>query len=757
MGITFNWLPIWAEISFHILFLILFSFRYRNIYGFGALVICLLGYVQTEIRLDRINENYKTATALNDSPITVTGVVDEVVVQEKGFRFRVKSPVIAFDTLYIEFPFIFIFAEANQEISVGMKITTMGNFYKIQGSRNPGDFDYKSFYGRKGIYGRIYSDESELITIDSFELTPIQTVQKWIRRIFKEKVGNEFGLLTALILGDKTSVDPEIRENFTNTGVIHVLAVSGLHVGYVLIILLIIAKLFHLPWGWDRMLIIMGLIFFCLLTGGKPSVIRASLMAGIYLITPITNREGNLWNTIFLSGLILLLFDPLYIMDLGFIFSYAAVASIIIFYKLIQDILPEKIKVNAIQSKPIQFIYGLFLVSLSAQIGTLPITAYYFGRIPIISLVANVIIVPVIGILVAIGFCILFFGWIPILGNWIGESAWLITKAISWVADIFAQVPFAFIEVDRFNLINIMIYFIVLSMVFLSLMNKYRKYAIFSGLLIGSTFIWKIAISAQNLNVIYMDVGQGDAILVTLPNKKTLMIDGGQRFGRKDYGELVVKPVLKYFEINQINWLVMTHPHSDHIGGLVSVGESVPIDTAFYTGLDYNSWVYKTVMVKLAEDSASIVQPFPGQVLSLTKDCYLMFFTPDSNFVKHSRNINNTSIVMKLVYGGTSFLFTGDLELEGEAQILQYNAALKSDVLKVGHHGSKTSSSEYFLERVLPKIAVVSVGYKNKFRHPNKDVMKRISRYTENIHRTDQLGALWLRSDGTNIWEVNWK
>jgi competence protein ComEC len=294
-------------------------------------------------------------------------------------------------------------------------------------------------------------------------------------------------------------------------------------------------------------------------------------------------------------------------------------------------------------------------------------------------------------------------------------------------------------------------------MVFLSLMNKYRKYAIFSGLLIGSTFIWKIAISTQNLNVIYMDVGQGDAILVTLPNKKTLMIDGGQRFGRKDYGELVVKPVLKYFEINQINWLVMTHPHSDHIGGLVSVGESVPIDTAFYTGLDYNSWVYKTVMVKLAEDSASIVQPFPGQVLSLTKDCYLMFFTPDSNFVKHSRNVNNTSIVMKLVYGGTSFLFTGDLELEGEAQILQYNAALKSDVLKVGHHGSKTSSSEYFLERVLPKIAVVSVGYKNKFRHPNKDVMKRISRYTENIHRTDQLGALWLRSDGTNIWEVNWK
>ena len=121
------------------------------------------------------------------------------------------------------------------------------------------------------------------------------------------------------------------------------------------------------------------------------------------------------------------------------------------------------------------------------------------------------------------------------------------------------------------------------------------------------------------------------------------------------------------------------------------------------------------------------------------------------------RNVNKASIVMKLFYGSTSYLFNGDLEMEGEAQIIQFNEALKSDVLKVGHHGSKTSSSDYFLQRVLPKIAVVSVGYKNKFRHPNKDVMNRISQYAETIHRTDQSGALWLQSDGSKIWEVHWK
>lgn len=757
LGIYFSWLPVWMVIPLYIISLLLFVFWRRNVYVLAAIVLCLLGYVNTEIRRDGIDDNYRTAFALNDSRISVTGLVDQIVERENGYRFRLSNPLVKFDTISIDFPSILLFAETNQDISVGMKVTTVGQYFQIRGPRNPGEFDFKSFYGRKGIFGRIYTDETDIITIESFDITKIQTVQQWIRKVFKEKVGEPFGLLTALILGDKTSVDPEIREDFTNTGVIHVLAVSGLHVGYVLIILMVMAKIFRLPWGWDRLLIIIGLIFFCFLTGGKPSVIRASLMAGIYMMTPITNREGNLWNTIFLSAFILLLYDPLYIKELGFIFSYAAVASIIIFYQLIQDILPDRMRVNTIQSKPFKFIFGLFLVSFSAQIGTLPITAFYFGRIPIISLIANIIIVPVIGILVAVGFCILFFGWIPFIGDWIGESAWFITKSISWIADMFAHVPYAVIEVNQFSMINILTYFIGLGMIFLFLMNKYRKYAIYPGLLIGSIFIWKIAISSQYLNIIYMDVGQGDAILVKLPNKQTLLIDGGQRFGSKDNGELVVKPMLKHFNIDRINYLVMTHPHSDHIGGLISVSESVPVDTAFDTYLDYDSWAYKSLMEQLTEDSTVIIHPTPGQVISVSQDCYLTFFTPDTNFLKLTRNVNNASIVMKLFYGSTSYLFTGDLEMEGEAQIIQFNEALKSDVLKVGHHGSKTSSSDYFLQRVLPKIAVVSVGYKNKFRHPNKDVMNRISQYAETIHRTDQSGALWLQSDGFKIWEVHWK
>ncbi len=757
LGIFASWLPGWVVTLLIVGSLTFMLLRWRHLYYIGFLVLFLFGYSQTEIRKSGIDKNFKAAKALNDSNVSVSGTVQEIVDREKGQRILLANPHIELDTLEILFPSILLFTESPTGIERGMDISTSGQFYAIQGPRNPGEFDFKSFYGRKGIYGRCYADEDARVEINAFYVNLVQRTQAWIKNLFFEKVGSEYGLLSALILGDKTSVDPEIRENFADTGVIHVLAVSGLHVGYVLIILMVIAKLFRLPWGWDRLLIVIGLCFFCFLTGGKPSVIRASLMAGIYILTPIVNRRGNLWNTIFFSAFLILVFDPLYILDLGFIFSYTAVLSIVTFYTLIQNILPEQLNVGAVKSKPIQFLYGLFLVSLSAQIGTLPITAYYFNRIPIISLAANVVIVPIIGILVAIGFCILFFGWIPILGELIGQSAWFITQFISWIANYFSKVPFAFIEVHQFGLFGILIYVISLCGVFLYFIPKFKKYSLFPGLTLTALLVWETGTSNKCLDVIYLDVGQGDAILVRLPNKKTMLIDGGQKFGNRDYGSLVVNPVMNYMGVDRIDWLVMTHPHSDHIGGLITVADSFPVDTVFDSYLDYDSWVYQEIKSKLSAASAFYCQPIPGEVRHLDQNLYLEFFTPDSNFIKRNSVTNNASIVMKLVFGKTSFLFTGDMELEGEHELVQFEAALKSDILKVGHHGSKTSSSEMFIQWVNPEIAVVSVGYKNKFRHPSNDVLERISQYAEKIHRTDQSGALWLRSNGSEIWEVNWK
>ena len=301
-----------------------------------------------------------------------------------------------------------------------------------------------------------------------------------------------------------------------------------------------------------------------------------------------------------------------------------------------------------------------------------------------------------------------------------------------------------------------MYFFLLITILFL-LMPKFRKYSLIGGLTIIAMMTWKIGASWAFLDVIYLDVGQGDAILVRTPENKTLLIDGGQRFGKRDYGTQVVNPVFNHLGIQGINWLVMTHPHSDHIGGLISVTQSFKVDTTFDTYLDYESWTYRQLRQQLDEQNTVLIRPSPGDLRNIEQNVKMAFFAPDSNFTRENRIVNNSSIVMKLIYGKTSFLFTGDMELDGEYELGRYENALNAKVLKVGHHGSKTSSSAQFIEKVKPEIAIVSVGYKNKFRHPSNDVLERLNQYAKQIHRTDQSGALWLRSNGTEIWEVEWR
>jgi competence protein ComEC len=216
-------------------------------------------------------------------------------------------------------------------------------------------------------------------------------------------------------------------------------------------------------------------------------------------------------------------------------------------------------------------------------------------------------------------------------------------------------------------------------------------------------------------------------------------------------------PVLNYFDIKQLNWTVMSHPHADHIGGLVSVVEEIHTDTLWDSYADYDSWTYNHLLDRYSNAGTEIITPNSGDILVISPLESIHILAPDSSFVKQSHNINNASIVFKLTVGETSLLFTGDIEKEGDERLLNFGEYLKTDVLKVAHHGSITSTSNALLKFISPVIAVVSVGEGNKFSHPSAGVMDRFSSQGITIHRTDHKGALWLQMDGHNIWEKNWK
>ena len=725
-----------------------------TIFVFGILV-CLLSFGAHRMQTTLILQNrYKSvANEFHDNIVAYQGDIAEIKQTKKGFKYRLHL----FDFQNID---IWLYQKTRLNCDISDTLIGQGEFQRISPARNPGEFDFQSFYNRRNIYGWIFPDKNEHVTIlknNHFHFGRfISEIQEKIRTHFNEHApGDAGGLLSALILGDKSDVAPDIRDSFVNTGVIHVLAVSGLHVGYVLIVLLLIKNMFRLPWGLDRIVVILGLIIFVILTGGKASVIRASIMAGLYVMAPVFNRSANIWNIIGGAALGILCFRPMDLFDLGFQLSFLAVGSIIFFYNWFETVLPDKLKVSKISHKALQFIWGLFLVSLAAQVGTLPLTSYVFGKLPLIALIANVLIVPLIGVLVGIGFFLLFLGWIPGMGFVLGNSAWLISKIITFFTHTFSMFSFSTININ-FSLFLVVIYFLVLgSMVFLFDKRK-RKYGLYIIIIVLNISVWKWSFNDRKLDVIFLDVGQGDAAIVRLPNKKVMLIDTGPRSRYEDMGKDVVLPLLNHLGINKLDWVVMTHPHSDHIGGLVSIVNEIEIDTLWDTFIPYTSRTYQTIIDFADSNGIIINRPRSGETKRLSENVYLLVLAPDSLFAVTERNVNNASIVFKLVYGETSILFTGDLEHEGDELLIPYQQLLKSDVLKVAHHGSITSSTDAFLDLVNPALSVISVGWKNKFRHPSPIVLERFRSREIDVHRTDLNGALWIQSDGKNIKEVKW-
>ena len=571
------------------------------------------------------------------------------------------------------------------------------------------------------------------------------------------------GIARALILGEGAAVQRDLNEAIRNAGVSHVLAVSGMHVTLLVGALVLLVRWLWLRsplalyWEARRAAAALGVVLAPLiarLCGASPSAVRAAWTSTLmYLVVAVGLRPSALA----VSALVVAAHAvnaPRDALHPGFVLSVLATAALLTHARP-----PQAGLTHGGARSPGGPVQAALRESLRAWLATAPFLILCFGQTSLVSLLANVALIPIGTALV------------PLAALHVGATQLGLASLLP-SGPAFALISAAFVEAARFcasldpglsvpPLAPSQLVAVVVVAGTLMLDVSWRARGIVVALATGVVALseWSLrhALSARELRITFLDVGQGDAALLETGDGHAALIDaGGSVGGGPDPGLLAVVPMLRARRIARLDWVVLSHPHPDHYGGLAAVLAAVPVGALWDTGqaaaeaLDEGGAV--TQLLALATKHGARVHR-PGELCARAHSlgsARVQVLAPCPSF-DLGRGPNDNSFVLRVTHGTRSFLFTGDVEHEGELDLALHPAALRSDVLKVGHHGSRTSSNEPFLRAVAPSLAVISAGRANRFGHPHPEVLERLTQHTRQILRTDQVGGVEVLSDGSHL------
>jgi competence protein ComEC len=647
----------------------------------------------------------------------------------------------------------------------GVRVKVTGELDPLPFQRNPGEFDYGKYLELNDVNGIVTTPTIYSVRVNS-SVPPLSfavmvaDAQKYLFHIFDAlHPAEQANFLKGIVWGNRSDISDEVKQSFIDTGTIHILAVSGSNVAFVTLAIYSLLGFFHLSKRNIIGITIVALIVYMFITGSSASVVRATIMAIVILIGTVIERRTDIYNTLAIAALALILWNPNNLFDVGFQLSFSAVLSIVYFYPPLKQLI-QKIPERYEEIKFIEPVLELFAVSLAAQIGTIPFTAYYFGRFSFISLLANIPVVPLSGLNTFVGFIevIVFpishkLAWVCAAVN--DVLVWLLLNFVKAAA----SVPFAVVEVGGLSVLVVFTYYCIVIGLFDTNRHRGWRIIIFSVLVFLNILVFQKILNAQNhkLTLVMLDVGQGDALFLQSPQNKYMMIDCGPITKHSDAGKMTIVPFLKRQGIKKLNYVLITHPHDDHYGGFESLIASVKIETVLVSyGVD--KLLHPPPFLHVL-DSAHIPVKYvgAGSIVSLEDDMRIYVLCPSQQAIPE-HNFNDASIVSKVVYGNSRILLTGDAEIPIDQQLVsRYHTFLASDILKAGHHGSITSTSEELLSAIHPSMALISVGVRNKFNHPSLVVLGRLAKRHITIHRTDKEGATVLQSDGMTWQTIAWR
>lgn len=668
--------------------------------------------------------------------------------------------------------------EGKEPVFIGNSIQFTGTVSLFSEATNPGQFNAKSYY------------QSQKIDFSMFQITILQNdnkkdeLKEWLfsfRSMLHEKLGQIGGshasVLCAMLLGEKSQMDSEIKELYQKNGISHILVISGLHfsmLGMCLYELLRKAKASFLAAGSASVAV---LFLYGCMTGFGTSAVRAFIMFAISVGASAAGRGYDLPSALGAAVLWILADNPYALFQPGFLLSVGAILGIILILPAVEKLLfmdCRQIKNELVKNKKIENeswkraakracirkikATGILLLEgacsgISIQLATIPVLLCTFYECSPYSILLNCLVLPLLPVVVLGSLSALFagFAWLPFAKALMLPSLWVL-DFYEWLCRMAGKLPGSTVITGALKWHMVVLYYLALG-IFCVFLRKKERQAICARVMTGMLFLVLACVlffykDRRGLLVTMLDVGQGQSVYIR--NKTAdILYDGGST-DVSQVGKYRIIPFLKASGVSRLELAVVSHMDADHYNGIIELLEdgSIPVDCLMLSKLDEPDESYLK-LIKLAKQKGAEIK------LLNAKDSFqigeLSFFVLHPSMHYKTNSINDTSLTMRMEYEEMSMLFTGDIEEKGEMQVLKEELAKPVDFLQVAHHGSKSSSTEAFLEAVSPQIAWISCGKKNRYGHPHEEILERLKGFGIQTFRTDECGAITIERKAQKI------
>ena len=721
-------------------FLVFFFLRRRSVRPLfcGLLLVFALGLSYGELRESLRPEDPFEGT---EEAVLCGEVAEDPVTTESSCRFRFEVAEVDGVPLARK---VAVTALISKELSVeyGDVLELKGSFLSSE-VLNPGGFDGGAYQRQHDLYGTfstLYTGEVQ--KTDHHAGNPLLRFAYALKHRFERGLSylppDQAALIRGIFFGDTSGLDTESADVLTKSGIRHCFAVSGLHVGYILLFLNGLGGLFRLGRKGHFLTVFSGLFLYAAMTGFSPSVLRASVMCLMSLGAGVFGREKNSFNGLGAAAILLLLWDPDMLLQSGFQLSFIAMFSILFFMPWLERCIPRSFPGK-----------GAILVTVAAQMGMIPVLAYMFHVVSLVSFLISTVCCLIVGGMVLLCFAALLLSLLhPFLGAVFLIPCGLLGKAVLTAAAFFADLPFAYLYKGDFGLVWLILIYALLGLIVCLPPLRSRR-GLSAGLVIVlfAVFLLPVSDRRDDLEITFLAVGEGDAIYIHTPEGEDIMIDAGDAKGG-DVAYYTIRPFLLSRGVDDLERVILSHNDDDHSGAVPYLAENFPV--AEYVLASAAEDTYADLLALAAEENTEVTWVKRGDRIDLGGGASLEVLWPEETAEGED---NELSMVLRLTCGDFSALFTGDLEGSGLKGLLRSGEDLSADLLKIPHHGSKNSYDEDFYRAVDADAVIISVG-KNSYGHPAESVVEYWPRHYADLYRTDEDGAVTVTVDPKGSYEI---